>query len=88
MTKTFNRRDFLKGGLVLGGAAEAAGLAGCAPTTKGDKQQAQLATTGAAGGIPENWDYEADVIVVGCGAAGWWWIPPPVPCGRRVGRYR
>lgn len=70
MTKTFNRRDFLKGGLVLGGAAEAAGLAGCAPTTKGDKQQAQLATTGAAGGIPENWDYEADVIVVGCGAAG------------------
>lgn len=58
-----NRRDFLKGALVAGASAAFVGLAGCAPTQKGD---AELAST--EGGT--EWAKETDVVVVGAGGGG------------------
>jgi len=57
-TGLFSRRDFLKGAAataaVAGGAAF---LGGCAATE-------------AANGLPETWDAEADVVIIGYGGAG------------------
>lgn len=61
---SMNRRDFLKGGAVLGGAAALSALAGCAPAPSSGSGGE------ATGWMPETWDYEADLIVVGAGAAG------------------
>lgn len=60
-----SRRGFLAGA----GLASLAGiglLGGCAPSTQ------NMAATGstAADGMPETWDQEADVVVVGAGGAG------------------
>lgn len=62
-----SRRAFLTG---AAGMVAAAGMAGCAPQTK------KLSTTSASADLPESWDMEADVVVIGSGAAGaataWW----------------
>jgi fumarate reductase flavoprotein subunit len=56
-----SRRDFVKGAAVGAGAlAGASALASCAPT----------ATPSGGAGLPEKWDKEADVVVVGGGGAG------------------
>ena len=58
-----NRRDFIKGGIAVGGLAAMAGLAGC-----GSGQASASASTGT--GVPEQWDDEADIIAIGAGGAG------------------
>ncbi|MDR0514805.1 MAG: flavocytochrome c [Coriobacteriaceae bacterium] len=62
------RRGFLKalafGGVALVGAGT--GLTGCAPAKGGG--QAQAATIGSS--LPQNWDEECEVLVVGSGYAG------------------
>ena len=58
MSKTINRRTFLKGAALTAlGAAGASALAGCAP-----KQTASV--------LPEKWDQEADIVIVGGGGTG------------------
>lgn len=76
-----DRRTFFKGAL-LGGTAAAAGLAGCAPKAEmadtggsdaRDKEREAFEAAAAPiepASVPENWDEEAEVIVVGSGAAG------------------
>lgn len=60
-TKDYSRRSFLKGaGTAMLAGAAVAGLTGCATT----------ANASAASGIPEKWDRETDVLVVGMGIAG------------------
>jgi len=55
-----SRRGFVKG-LAIGGAGMLGmGLLGCAPDT----------ASAAATGIPETWDYEADIVILGFGGAG------------------
>lgn len=64
-SKGMNRRSFLKGGLAAGGAVVVAGLAGCAP------QAGPMPSTGTGSdGLPDQWDYETDVVAIGAGAAG------------------
>lgn len=53
-----DRRDFVKGGIAVGSLAALASLAGCGGSENNDPW------------LPEKWDHEADVIVVGCGGAG------------------
>jgi hypothetical protein len=53
--KNFSRRDFIKTASVGVGAAAMAGFS---------------ASSARASGIPNKWDKEADVVVVGCGGAG------------------
>lgn len=68
-TPQLSRRTFLAGA----GLVAAAGLAGCAPQTK---TLSSTSGTGASADLPENWDKEADVVVIGSGAGGaataWW----------------
>lgn len=76
-----DRRTFFKGAL-LGGTAAAAGLAGCAPKAEmadtggsdaRDKEREAFEAAAAPiepASVPESWDEEAEVIVVGSGAAG------------------
>lgn len=80
MMTSMDRRSFLKGSALLGGVVAVAGAVGCAPG-----EQA-LSTTGAAGderdafeaarapidpvAVPESWDEEVDVVIVGSGAGG------------------
>ena len=61
-----DRRNFLKT-LAVGSAVMAgAGLAGCAPKTK-----AEAGAAPAGGGeLPDSWDEECDVLVIGSGYAG------------------
>ena len=64
-SKGMNRRSFLKGGLAAGGAVVVAGRAGCAP------QAGPMPSTGTGSdGLPDQWDYETDVVAIGAGAAG------------------
>lgn len=58
-----DRRDFLKGAALAGGAAAVAGLAGCTPT--GGQAPA---TTGSAADV--TWAEEHDIVIVGGGGAG------------------
>lgn len=62
--QTIDRRSFLKGSALLGGAAAVMGLAGCAAPASG---AADLASTGV---LPE-WDEEFDFVVVGGGCASY-----------------
>lgn len=62
MEERVSRRAFVGGAALMAGAAMA-GLAGCS-SSKGQSAAAVPA------GVPESWDKEADVVVVGCGAAG------------------
>ena len=57
--RRINRRDFVRGSTL-----SAAAIAG-ATMLPAMKAQAQ-----AAGGVPETWDLEADVVVIGSGAVG------------------
>jgi succinate dehydrogenase/fumarate reductase flavoprotein subunit len=60
--KRLNRRDFLKGAATAGAGLAAAGAFGASSATPVAAQ--------AAPNIPAKWDYEADVVVLGAGAAG------------------
>lgn len=63
--ETLNRRQFLTAAGMSAAALGAMGLAGCAP--KGDSS---LSSTGAmTGGVPQEWDQEADFVVLGSGTA-------------------
>lgn len=79
-----DRRSFLKGAALLGGAGALAGIAGCAPAADkvsgnknaeaGDSSE-RAAFEAAAAPIepaepPSSWDEEAQVVVVGSGAGG------------------
>lgn len=82
MAKTdVTRRGFMKASLATGALAVAAGLAGCAsspgkqPGAASDGNTTAQAESSGVPNIepveaPATWDMEADVIVVGCGAAG------------------
>lgn len=54
------RREFIKGGVALGGMAALAGLAGCSSG----------GASASAPWLPEKWDAEADIVTVGAGGAG------------------
>ena len=55
------RRGFLKGGTLAALGLAASGLAGC---------NGEGAAAAAKGNLPESWDAEADVVVIGMGGAG------------------
>ena len=73
--KKVSRKDFVKGAAAVAGAGA---LASCAPAaTPAPGETAAPAPTCPPAGecppapwLPEKWDYEADVVVVGYGAAG------------------
>lgn len=68
MKASLDRRGFLKT-FALGSAAAVvagAGLAGCAPSQGGAADSAKA----AGAGLPEKWDEECDVLVIGSGYAG------------------
>lgn len=67
MGNQLSRRSFLKGGaLAAAGAIGAASMAGCST------ESAALSETGTPSWMPEAWDYECDVLVIGYGGAGMW----------------
>ena len=64
-----SRRSFLKGaGLAAAAMAGTAALAGCANESAGGTDT--LANTGDW--LPQTWDYECDLLVIGYGGAGMW----------------
>jgi succinate dehydrogenase/fumarate reductase flavoprotein subunit len=65
--KKFSRRSFMQGAALAVAGAAAAGMSGLA-----NDQQAFAADAGSNTpvGLPETWDYEADIVVVGYGGAG------------------
>lgn len=64
---TLSRRNFLRGSVVAGAALAGFGLAGCAPQSQAnDSAQA----VSASGVIPDTWDAEADVVILGAGGTG------------------
>lgn len=64
-----SRRSFLKGaGLAAAAMAGTAALAGCANESAGGSDT--LANTGDW--LPQTWDYECDLLVIGYGGAGMW----------------
>ncbi len=79
-----DRRTFLKGAALLGGASAVAGLAGCAPSGgqggKADEASSAMAKEKAAFEAaaapiepvdpPSKWDEEIEIVVVGSGAGG------------------
>lgn len=72
MEESMERRDFLKGGALLGAGMLGAGmLAGCAPKTRGEAgQAASLAATGGTDPSAIDWAFETDVIIIGSGSGG------------------
>ena len=75
--RKLSRKDFVKGAAAVAGAGA---LASCAPAATPapaptcppapDCPPAQECPPCAVPGVPETWDYEADVVVVGYGGAG------------------
>lgn len=63
-----SRRSFLSGAAVAGAAFASMGLAACAPNTVSNSGSEGVAM--AASAIPESWDAEADVVVLGAGGTG------------------
>jgi 3-oxo-5alpha-steroid 4-dehydrogenase len=62
---TLTRRSFIGATAAFGGVLAAAGaLGGCAPKEGGGTAAI------APSGLPEKWDHEADVVIVGYGGAG------------------
>lgn len=59
-----SRRSFLGAAAVAGAAMAGLGLVGCGPKTGSGEKGA------TAGSIPDKWDAEADVIVLGAGGTG------------------
>lgn len=70
--KGLSRRSFLKGAAVTGAAlAGTAGLAGCASgSSAAGNPLAEIQKPENA--MPESWDAETDIVVVGYGGAGMW----------------
>ncbi len=76
--KKVARRQFLRGAAVGVAGAAAGALAGCAPATPAATPAPQIvkATVEVTKEVekkpwlPEKWDYEADVVIVGYGGAG------------------
>ena len=71
--ENLSRRNFLKGGALVAAGAAATAITGCSNEGAGDS----LAETGAAeAGLrytpsePEDWDYEVEFLVLGCGIGG------------------
>ena len=62
LNEGLNRRSFLKGAALMGGAAAFAGMAGCAPQTSASQE---LSSTS-----DDFWDKETDVVIVGAGGGG------------------
>ncbi len=74
LRKKLSRKDFVKGAAAVAGAGA---LASCAPAatpapadTPKPVPTCPPAAECPAPWLPERWDYEADVVVVGCGGAG------------------
>ena len=65
--KKVSRKDFVKGAAAVAGAGA---LASCAPAATPAPTTAPGETAGPTPWIPEKWDYEADVVIVGYGGAG------------------
>lgn len=76
-----SRRGFLKAAALAGGAVAATGIVGCSPASKeepegsgGSGSEPEVKVTEVPNidpvGVPEAWTMEADVVVVGAGAAG------------------
>lgn len=63
-TSDLNRRQFLKGAAVLGGAAAVVGIAGCSPNNVSNSAKSMNGPGDVA------WDQETDVVVVGAGGGG------------------
>ncbi|MDR0515347.1 MAG: FAD-binding protein, partial [Coriobacteriaceae bacterium] len=69
--KGLSRRNFLTGAAVVGAAAFTGALAGCAPQSSSNNNGTDSEVQPiAASTLPEKWDKEADVVVVGYGGAG------------------
>ena len=62
LNEGLNRRSFLKGAALMGGAAAFAGMAGCAPQTPASQE---LSSTSDSA-----WDKEVDVVIAGAGGGG------------------
>ena len=62
LNEGLNRRIFLKGAALMGGAAAFAGMAGCAPQTSASQE---LSSTSDSA-----WDKEVDVVIAGAGGGG------------------
>lgn len=60
------RRNFLGKAALAGAAVAGLGLAGCAPAGTSEGQGAAA----PAGQLPETWDAEADVVILGAGGTG------------------
>ncbi|MDR1015544.1 MAG: FAD-binding protein [Coriobacteriales bacterium] len=67
----FTRRDFLKGGAItaaaVAGAATVTALNGCTPGTTGTAAEAPKETEAW---MPEKWDLETEILIIGYGFAG------------------
>jgi succinate dehydrogenase/fumarate reductase flavoprotein subunit len=59
-----SRRGFLQGAVVAAAGAATVGLVGCDTPAAGSNGSAKPA------GLPDTWDYEADIVIVGYGGAG------------------
>ncbi|MDR3052679.1 MAG: FAD-binding protein [Coriobacteriales bacterium] len=64
--ETLSRRSFLQGAGIFAAGAAVVGLAGCATETAADA----TARNANLDYLPEIWDYETDVLIVGFGGAG------------------
>ena len=60
LNEGLNRRSFLKGAALMGGAAAFAGMVGCAPQTSASQE---LSSTSDSA-----WDKEVDVVIAGAAA--------------------
>lgn len=63
--ETISRRSFIGKGALAGAALAGLGLAGCAPQAANTQQSSTPSAF-----IPEKWDAEADVVVLGAGGTG------------------
>lgn len=61
-----SRRGFVAGAVSLGAVATAS-FAGCAPKTRKESADTAAANSGI---VPNSWDMEADVVIIGSGGAG------------------
>ena len=62
LNEGLNRRSFLKGAALMGGAAAFAGMVGCVPQTSASQE---LNSTSDSA-----WDKEVDVVIAGAGGGG------------------
>lgn len=65
-SRGLSRRKFIAAAGLTGAAAFGFTLAGCAPR---DSSSSEVGTQGSIGDV--TWSEEADIVIVGCGAAGW-----------------